>query len=206
MSATSPLRIVALTRRYGRLTAVDQVDLEVRNGEIVGFLGPNGAGKTTTLKVCAGLLKADQGQVTIAGASLEREPRRARSRLGFVPDRPFLYDRLSAFEFVEFVGALYDVPAARVWERAEQLFERLGLGAAANDRIETYSHGMRQKASVAAALVHDPPLALLDEPLTGLDPRAARALKDLLRGRHAAWASWSRPICSRWPSGCAIAS
>ncbi|TMQ66514.1 MAG: ABC transporter ATP-binding protein [Candidatus Eisenbacteria bacterium] len=185
MSATSPLRIVALTRRYGRLTAVDQVDLEVRNGEIVGFLGPNGAGKTTTLKVCAGLLKADQGQVTIAGASLEREPRRARSRLGFVPDRPFLYDRLSAFEFVEFVGALYDVPAARVWERAEQLFERLGLGAAANDRIETYSHGMRQKASVAAALVHDPPLALLDEPLTGLDPRAARALKDLLRERAA---------------------
>ena len=185
MSAMSPLRIVALTRRYGRLTAVDQVDLEVRNGEIVGFLGPNGAGKTTTLKVCAGLLKADQGQVTIAGASLEREPRRARSRLGFVPDRPFLYDRLSAFEFVEFVGALYDVPAARVWERAEQLFERLGLGAAANDRIETYSHGMRQKASVAAALVHDPPLALLDEPLTGLDPRAARALKDLLRERAA---------------------
>src|SRR5881628_1490100 len=117
MSPPVPLAVVRVTRRYGEFMAVNRLGFEVRAGEIVGFLGPNGAGKTTTLKVCAGLLKADQGQVTIAGASLEREPRRARSRLGFVPDRPFLYDRLSAFEFVEFVGALYDVPAARVWER-----------------------------------------------------------------------------------------
>ena len=183
--APSPLRIVSLTRRYGSLTAVDRVDLEVGCGEIVGFLGPNGAGKTTTLKVCAGLLKADEGQVTIAGASLEHEPKLARARLGFVADRPFLYERLSALEFLEFVGALYDVPAARALASAEALAGRLGLDDDAHDRIETYSHGMRQKVAVAAALIHDPPLVLLDEPLTGLDPRAARALKDLLRERAA---------------------
>jgi len=185
VTAPLPLEIRDLTRRYGDFTAVNRLSLEVRPGEILGFLGPNGAGKTTTLRVCAGLLEPDGGEVMIAGASLAREPMQARARMGFVPDRPFLYERLSAREFLLFIGALYDVPAAQASIRAEALLERLELAQNADHLIETYSHGMRQKVSLAAALLHDPPLVMLDEPLIGLDPRGARALKDLLRERAA---------------------
>ncbi len=178
-----PLAVRGLQRRYGRFVAVDRLDLDVRPGEILGFLGPNGAGKTTTLRCCAGLLRPDAGEITIAGASLAREPMRARAAFGFVPDRPFLYDRLSAREFLDFVAALYDVAPAEGRARADALIARLDLADVADDLIETYSHGMRQKASVAAALLHDPPLLMLDEPLTGLDPHGARVLKDLLRER-----------------------
>jgi ABC-2 type transport system ATP-binding protein len=178
-----PLAVRGLQRRYGRFVAVDRLDLDVRPGEILGFLGPNGAGKTTTMRCCAGLLKPDAGEITIAGASLAREPMRARAAFGFVPDRPFLYERLTAREFLDFVGALYDVEPAECRSRADLLVTRLDLAEAADDLIETYSHGMRQKVSVAAALLHDPPLLMLDEPLTGLDPHGARVLKDLLRER-----------------------
>ncbi len=178
-----PLEIRGLVRRYGGFTAVDNLDLIVSAGEIVGFLGPNGAGKTTTLRCCSGLLRGDAGEILIAGHSLAREPLEARARMGFVPDHPFLYDRLTAWEFLDFVGALYRVGAATARERSAQLIERLGLGAAADDLVETYSLGMRQKVSIAAALLHEPPLVLLDEPLGGLDPHSARALKDLLRER-----------------------
>ena len=185
MTNAPPLEIRGLLRRYGGFTAVDGLDLTVGAGEIVGFLGPNGAGKTSTLRCCSGLLRPDAGEIAIAGASLAREPLEARARLGFVPDRPFLYDRLTAWEFLDFAGALYRVGAAEAHERAAALLERLGLGEEAADLIETYSLGMRQKVSVAAALLHDPPLLLLDEPLGGLDPQSARALKDLLRERAA---------------------
>ncbi len=180
-----PLAVIALVRRYGDFTAVDGLDLEVRSGEIVGFLGPNGAGKTTTLRVCAGLLRPDGGEVRIAGFSLAREPLAARARLGFVPDRPFLYDRLSALEFLDFIAALYDVPEQEARGRADDLLARFELDGAARDFIEGYSLGMKQKLAVAAALIHDPPLLLLDEPLQGLDPQGARVLKDLLRERAA---------------------
>ncbi len=179
-----PLRLTRLVRRYGSFTAVDGLDLEVRSGEILGFLGPNGAGKTTTLRCCAGLLRPDAGEIAIGGASLAREPRRTKAALGFVPDRPFLYERLSAREMLDLVGALYDVPSSLARERSDALLSRLELEAA-DDLIETYSQGMRQKVAVAAALVHDPVLLLLDEPLVGLDPRGARTLKDLLRERAA---------------------
>jgi ABC-2 type transport system ATP-binding protein len=178
-----PLRIQDLTRRYGRVVAVDGLSLEVRPGEILGFLGPNGAGKTTTLKVCAGLLRPHGGEVWVSGVPLAREPLAARARLGYVPDRPFLYEQLSAREHLEFVAALYHVPPGEAAGRAAPLLERFELGEAADRLIETYSLGMRQKLSVIAALLHDPPLLLLDEPLGGLDPRGARALKDLLRDR-----------------------
>ena len=183
MTDALPLRVADLTRRYGNFTAVDRLSLEVRPGEIVGFLGPNGAGKTTTLRVCAGLLRPDLGEVLIAGVSLTREPLSARAHLGFVPDRPCLYERLSAREFLDFVGAIYDVPGDLATRRAEELLDRLELAAVAAEPIETYSHGMRQKVSLAAALLHDPALTMLDEPLTGLDPHGARTLKDLLRER-----------------------
>ena len=182
---TTPLRVTDLTRRYGRFTAVDRLTLEVGPGEIVGFLGPNGAGKTTTLRCCCGLLRPDDGEILVAGASLLDEPRRARMGLGFVPDRPFLYERLTGREMLELIGALYDVPGPIAQERAEDLMRRLQLEEAAGDLIETYSQGMRQKVAVAAAVLHDPPLLLLDEPLGGLDPHGARALKDLLRERAA---------------------
>jgi ABC-2 type transport system ATP-binding protein len=180
-----PLRVTELTRRYGSFTAVDRLALEVGPGEIVGFLGPNGAGKTTTLRCCCGLLRPDAGEILVAGASLAREPRRAKLGLGFVPDRPFLYERLSAHEMLELIGALYDVPGPLAQQRARDLLGRLELAEAADDLIETYSQGMRQKVALAAAVLHDPPLLLLDEPLGGLDPRGAKALKDLLRERAA---------------------
>jgi ABC-2 type transport system ATP-binding protein len=185
MSSVAPLETRELSRRYGELTAVDRLSLEVRPGEIVGFLGPNGAGKTTTLRMCAGLLKPDAGEIAIAGASLAREPLAARAKLGYVPDQPFLYERLNAREFLEFVAALYRVPERLARERAESLIDRFELEDAAHDLIETYSLGMRQKVSVAAAVLHDPPLLMLDEPLVGLDPQGARTLKDILR-EHAA--------------------
>src|SRR5437867_1823842 len=130
-----PLRVLDLTRRYGDFTAVHRLGLVVRPGEILGFLGPNGAGKTTTLRVCAGLLRPDAGEIAIAGRSLTREPLRARARLGFVPDRPFLYERLSAREFLDFVAALYDVPAALASIRSEELLDRLELTSVADDLI-----------------------------------------------------------------------
>ena len=178
-----PLSIRGLVRRYGRFLAVDGLELEVQRGEILGFLGPNGAGKTTTLRCCAGLLRPDRGEILVAGHSLAGQPRAARSAMGFVPDRPYLYERLSAREMLDLIGALYDVPPAVSRRRAGELIERLDLAGAADDLIESYSQGMKQKVAVAAAVLHDPPLLMLDEPLSGLDPRAARTLKDLLRER-----------------------
>jgi len=176
-----PLVVESLTRRFGRVVAVAGVSLEVRAGEIVGFLGANGAGKTTTLRCASGLLSPDAGRIEVAGADLAREPHVAKARLGLVPDRPFLYDRLSAREFLAFVAALYDLPADASERRAEELLARLGLADHADRTVEGYSLGMRQKLAIAAAMLHSPPLLLLDEPLGGLDPVSARALKDLLR-------------------------
>jgi ABC-2 type transport system ATP-binding protein len=180
---SAPLSIRGLVRRYGSLTAVDGLDLEVRRGEILGFLGPNGAGKTTTLRCVCGLLRPHAGAIVVAGHALEHDSRQARAALGFVPDRPFLYPKLTGHEFLELVAALYDVPPGRARERGDALLARLGLGEAGDDLIETYSLGMRQKVAVAASLVHEPALLLLDEPLIGLDPHGSRALKDLLRER-----------------------
>ena len=181
----APLVVEGLARRFGAAQAVADVSLGVNAGEIVGFLGENGAGKTTTLRCISGLLTPDAGRIEVAGADLATEPLVARARLGFVPDRPLLYDRLSAREFLAFVAALYDLPAAAAERRAESLLERLGLAEHASRTIEGYSLGMRQKTAIAAALLHSPPLLLLDEPLNGLDPTSARTLKYLLR-EHAA--------------------
>jgi len=181
VAGAAPLVVESLARRFGRVVAVADVSLEVGAGEIVGFIGANGAGKTTTLRCVSGLLAPDAGRVLVAGADLGRMPRAAKSRLGLVPDRPFLYERLSAREFLAFVAALYDLPVDASARRAEELLERLSLAGDADRLIETYSLGMRQKTAIAAAFLHSPPLLLLDEPLTGLDPASARTLKGMLR-------------------------
>jgi ABC-2 type transport system ATP-binding protein len=170
-----------LAKRFGDKVAVDRVNLQVRAGEIFGFLGPNGAGKTTTIKMIVGLLQPTSGAVRVAGHDVQTEPLAAKAASGFVPDEPNLYTKLSARELLRFVAELYDVPPAAVERRIEELLRLFDLTAAADDLIDSYSHGMRQKASLAAALVHDPRVLVLDEPTVGLDPKSARLIKDLLR-------------------------
>ncbi|MFM8558167.1 MAG: ABC transporter ATP-binding protein, partial [bacterium] len=179
--SSAPLRVEGLVRRFGTRTVLDGVSLEVPAGTIVGFLGANGAGKTTALRCITGLLGLHGGHVTVAGADLLREPTAARARYGFVPDRPFLYERLSAREFLDFVGALHGLDPAAARMRADLLLARLGLAEHADRTLDGYSLGMRQKTAIAAALLHAPTLLLLDEPLNGLDPPSTRVLKELLR-------------------------
>ena len=170
-----------LVRRYGDKLAVDDVSLEVHAGEIFGFLGPNGAGKTTTIKVAIGLLQPSAGEVRVAGWDIQKEPLRAKAASGYVPDEPTLYPKLSGRELLRFVGDLYGVDSAQVDRRIEELLRLFDLASAADDTIDSYSHGMRQKMSLAAALVHDPKVLVLDEPTVGLDPKSARLIKDILR-------------------------
>jgi len=181
MDLRPPLvRATGLTRRYGDFTAVDGLDLEVHAGELFGFLGPNGAGKTTSMRMLTGLLLPSAGEAFVAGRSLATEPEAARARLGFVPETPFLYDRLTAREFLALCAALYDVPKDVAARRAAALLALLELVPAADALLEGYSHGMRQKTALSGALIHDPDVLFLDEPTVGLDPRSARVIKDLL--------------------------
>jgi ABC-2 type transport system ATP-binding protein len=176
------IRTAGLTKRYGDLLALDHLDLCVGAGTLYGFLGPNGAGKTTTIKLLTGLLRPSEGDAFIGPHSIRDRPLEAKSLFGYVADTPFLYDKLTAREFFDFVGALYGVPPAGIRERGERLLRLLDLQEAADSLIEGYSHGMRQKAALAAALLHDPPVLILDEPTAGLDPPSARRIKQLLRG------------------------
>ena len=175
------LNLRNLTKTFDRFVAVDDLSLEVPPGELFGFLGPNGAGKTTTIKMMCGLLRPTSGTVTIDGFDIQKDPLRAKALLGLVPDTPVLYKKLTGREFVRFVGDLYSVPTATIDKRVEDLLRLLDMSEAADDLIETYSHGMRQKASLMAALIHDPKLVILDEPTVGLDPRSARVVKDVLK-------------------------
>jgi ABC-2 type transport system ATP-binding protein len=170
----------SLTKRFGALTAVDRLDLQVGKGELFGFLGPNGAGKTTTIKMLVGLLRPTSGTASVAGYDLLREAESAKARIGYVPDSPTLYERLTAREFLEFSGDLYHVPKATRDRRIVALLQLFELKDRADDFLSSYSRGMRQKISLAAALLHDPQVLFLDEPTVGLDPRSARQMKDIL--------------------------
>ncbi|MFN8535744.1 MAG: ABC transporter ATP-binding protein [Dehalococcoidia bacterium] len=170
----------ALTKRFGAHEAVKAVTFAIQPGEIVGFLGPNGAGKSTTIRMLTGLIQPTDGQAFILGHDVQREPKAAKARFGYVPDTPNLYGKLNAFEFLRFVGRLYRVPRNQVERRAVELLRLFDLTNAAADLIEGYSHGMQQKIALASALIHDPPVLFLDEPTVGLDPRSARLIKDLL--------------------------
>jgi ABC-2 type transport system ATP-binding protein len=170
-----------LVKRYGDKIAVDNVSLQVRGGEVFGFLGPNGAGKTTTIKMIVGLLQPTSGTVHVAGVDVQAQPILAKASCGYVPDTPNLYAKLTARELLRFVGDLYDLDRRQVAQRTEELLRVLDLTAAADDTVDSYSHGMQQKASLASALMHDPRVLVLDEPTVGLDPKSARLIKDLLR-------------------------
>jgi ABC-2 type transport system ATP-binding protein len=180
-SGTPMIRLVKLTKQYGSFTAVDGIDPEVPRGELFGFLGPNGAGKTTTLRIIAGILQPTAGLVEIAGDDIRQRPLEAKARLGFIPDRPYVYEKLTGAEFLRFVAALYDQEGASVERRIDELLELFELADWKNDLVESYSHGMRQKLIISSALLHRPEVIVVDEPMIGLDPKGARFLKELFR-------------------------
>ncbi len=175
------IRISGVVKRYGRFTAVDGVSIEVRAGEIHGFLGPNGAGKTTTIRMVAGLLKPTAGLVEIDGHDLAREPVEAKMALGFIPDRPFLYEKLTAAEFLRFHGGLYGLEGPPLESRVTELLELFDLLAWRGELVEAFSHGMKQRLVMCAAFLHRPKAVLVDEPMVGLDPRGALLIKDVFR-------------------------
>ena len=175
------IQLSGLTKRYGRFTAVDGIDLHVAKGELFGFLGPNGAGKTTTLRMLAGILRPTAGTVRIGGIDVVTHPREAKAKLGFIPDRPFIYEKLTGTEFLRFVAGLYGYTHADVERRGRELLALFDLDEWRNELVESYSHGMRQKLIIASAFLHRPQVIIVDEPMVGLDPKAAKILKDLFR-------------------------
>ena len=170
-----------LVKKYGTFTAVDGVSLEVKPGEIHGFLGPNGAGKTTTIRMIAGLLKPTSGRILVNDHDLAREPEAAKASLGFIPDRPFIYEKLTAGEFLRFHGGLYGMDDAALATRATEMLELFELGRWEHELVESFSHGMKQRLVMSAAFLHRPKAVLVDEPMVGLDPRGARLIKDVFR-------------------------
>ena len=175
------IEVQDLVKRYGAFTAVNGISLEVAPGEIHGFLGPNGAGKTTTIRIIAGLLKPTSGHITINGHDLGREPEAAKASLGFIPDRPFIYEKLTAREFLRFHGGLYGMSDTAVEERATEMLDLFELGRWQGELVESFSHGMKQRLVMCAAFLHRPRAVLVDEPMVGLDPRGARLIKDIFR-------------------------
>ncbi|MCL0057350.1 ABC transporter ATP-binding protein [Dehalococcoidia bacterium] len=173
------LRVENLSKSYGRFAAVKEVSFELRRGEVFGFLGPNGAGKTTTIKVCTGLLKPSAGRVIIGGFDIVKQPVAAKELLGYVPDNPFLYDKLTGREFVRFVSRLYNSNSAE--QRIQELFDSFEMSDKIDELIQGYSRGMRQKAALISALIHNPQVLFVDEPTANLDPRSARLAKDIFR-------------------------
>jgi ABC-2 type transport system ATP-binding protein len=174
-----------ISRSYGRKVAVDGLELMVKAGELFALLGPNGAGKTTTIKMLTGLLRPDSGSITVCGHELSRDVRKAASSMGYVPDEPFLYDKLSGREFLQFAAEIRGLEGTGATAAVERESGNFELAEFLDNLIETYSHGMRQRLIFASALLHVPPVLVIDEPMVALDPRSVRMVKDLLR-RHAA--------------------
>jgi ABC-2 type transport system ATP-binding protein len=182
------LQVRGLAKSFAR-PAVAGLDLTIRAGEFYALLGPNGAGKTTTLRMVTGLLKPDAGSISIFGVDALADPVAAKRLVAWVSDEPMIYDKLTPFEYLEFVAGLWSIAADEAAPRAKALIDWLGLGPHAHERCEGFSRGMRQKVALAGALVHEPQLIILDEPLTGLDAAAARTVKDVLIGRVRAGAT-----------------
>lgn len=170
-----------LTKKYADFLAVNNLNLSIEKGEMFGFIGPNGAGKTTTIKIMGGILSPSSGEVTIAGIPMSQEPEKAKQKIGFIPDRPYLYEKLTGMEFLRFTADLYDVDEKVFFEKAEDKLDMFSLTDWPDELIESYSHGMKQRLIMAAALLHDPEVIIVDEPTVGLDPAAVIMLKNLFR-------------------------
>lgn len=173
--------LINLTKDYGKVVAVNNLNLHVATGEIYGFIGPNGAGKTTTIRMMGGIIEPTAGKVVISGINMKKNPVQAKKIIGFVPDRPFLYEKLTGMEFLKFIADIYEVKAPVIKPRAQELLKQFALADWAHEIIEAYSHGMKQRLIIAAALMHDPRVLVIDEPMVGLDPAAVRMVKDILK-------------------------
>ena len=175
-----------LVKKFGDITAVNDVSLTLQRGEFFAMLGPNAAGKTTTIKLLTGLIKPTSGSARICGFDIQKQPLEARQRLSYVPDFPFLYDKLTAWEFFRFTGQLFHLDAARIEKNAQELVARFHLKDFADRALEGLSHGTRQRVAIVSALLHDPEVFVIDEPMVGLDPQHARIVKDVLKERSLA--------------------
>lgn len=179
------IELTNVTKSYnGKTKAVEDLNLTINSGEIFGFLGPNGAGKSTTIKMIMGIIKNDGGCIKVDGVDINDKPLEAKKRIGYVPDSPDMFLRLKGIEYLNFMSDIYDVETSARQKRIEELSKYFDMESALNDKIQSYSHGMRQKIIVMGALIHDPSVWILDEPLTGLDPKAAYNLKEMMR-KHA---------------------
>jgi ABC-2 type transport system ATP-binding protein len=170
-----------VVKKFGSFTAVNNISIHVDKGEFFGFLGPNGAGKTTTIKMMTGLFSPTSGVISVGGYDVVKQPNRAKSIIGYIPDHPFLYDKLTGREFMAFVGGLFNVNGESIKDRSQQIIEHFEIGDWVDRLTEEYSQGMRQRISIAAALLHDPKVIIIDEPLIGLDPGSAKTVKDTLK-------------------------
>jgi ABC-2 type transport system ATP-binding protein len=177
------LQINNLTKRFGNYTAVDNITLSVQPGEIYGFLGPNGAGKTTTIKMIAGLLKPDNGSIIINGNNLAEKPRVCKQDTGYVPDRPWLFEKLTGLEFLQFIASLYNLDRERFTAATQYLLQTFDLYDWQDHLIESYSHGMRQKLIMTSVFMQEQPLLVIDEPMIGVDPKSARIVKEMFKQR-----------------------
>jgi len=175
------IRLTGVHKRYGAREAVTDLSLHVPAGELFGFLGPNGAGKTTTIKMIAGLLKPTSGSIFLAGHDLQQEPVKAKAALGFIPDRPFIYEKLTAAEFLRFVAGIFGFDGNGLERRIDELLELVELTHVRAELVESFSHGMKQRLVMAAAFVHEPRVLVVDEPMVGLDPKGARLIKRVFR-------------------------
>jgi len=175
------IKLQELTKDYGTTVAVNKLNLNIAPGEIYGFIGPNGAGKTTTIRMMGGILAPTSGNIIIGGLDMAKKPVEAKKMIGFVPDRPFLYEKLTGMEFLRFSADLYNVKSDTFLQKAQNLLRQFALLDWADELIEAYSHGMKQRLIIAAALLHDPQILIIDEPMVGLDPAAVRMVKDIFK-------------------------
>ena len=173
-----------LTKRFGNITAVDSLNIEVIKGEIFGFLGPNGAGKTTTIKMLAGIIPPTSGTAYIGGYDIIKEPIKAKKLVGFIPDQPFLYEKLTGYEFLRFIGYLYNIDGKKLETNIELYLELFQLKDWATELIENFSHGMKQRLVMSAAFLHEPEIIIIDEPMVGLDPKGIQLVKDIFRKKE----------------------
>jgi ABC-2 type transport system ATP-binding protein len=179
------IKLIHLSKKYGNHTAVNNVHLTVNAGEIFGFIGPNGAGKTTTIQIMAGLLLPSNGNVILSDVSMNDHPVKAKQLIGYIPDRPFIYEKLTGIEYLRFIGDFYHVSDSDFRTRSTELLKQFGLLSRCNELIEAYSHGMKQRLIMASALLHNPPIIIVDEPMVGLDPVAIKLVRDIFQQRSA---------------------